>query len=126
MAKAKPAPKNKKLVYIHKDVLPLLSQEKNVSKLINELLKSHYTNVPAGIDLPASHLDDEFVGSLETYKIPETTESPSVVVNVLAEPQVTKSETPKGLVDGRIDDSDPQVVDGRIAGGDQTDGAVWN
>jgi len=158
----KSAPKNKKLIYIHKDVLPLLSQEKNASKLVNELLKAHYTNVPAGIDLPASHLNDEPSVFFEDFVVPAgslgisdpikgtglTEYAPGGVIQsnsiatvideaaldlaiekataTQAPPTVTKSETSEGLIDGRIETTEQQLVDGRIAGGDQTDGAVWN
>lgn len=88
----------KQMIYIRKDVEPLFKLEKNKSKLVSDLLVKYYAKTPL---------------SYETNNVA----SPTIV---------TKSEPPTQAVDGFIDDSEVQVVDGRIPGGDQTDGAVWN
>jgi len=124
----KSAPKNKKLIYIHKDVLPLLAEEKNASKLINELLKAHYTK--AAINQEDVHTVVGMVNRVHGIISDETFGDfyvePGTVTDTQLPAQVTKSETPPLSIDGRIDETETTKVDGRIAGGDQTDGAVWN
>jgi len=106
----------KQMIYIDKDVAPLLKAEGrgNMSPLINDLLRKHYMSAPVG-EVETPDLAPVKETAPETPDVPETT-SPY---------EVTKSRTGEGSIDGRIEETEKQLVDGKI-GGDQTDGAVWN
>jgi len=93
MAKAKRTLKMKSLIPIDNDIAPLFKAEKNKTRIVNDLLRTHYMSAPVG---GVEEIDSE----------------PSNVQEPISTPSVTKSENPPLAIDGRIDDSVKEFVGG--------------
>lgn len=126
MAKSKKVIKMKSLIPIDNDIAPLFKKEKNKTRLVNDLLSSHYKKAPIGMhveEIEGMRLAEIKGMTLENDTLSENEEIATRIKtdsNIEPTPENAELENPMVLVDGRIEDTPKEFI-----GGDP-DGNVWN